>query len=743
MAGPYEQAGEHPPVSLKDFYDELRKLAERGCGQPYDLAVAEGVESLVLQHLSVLKNALVQEQAGMLRDFVAEVADLGKRIPISDFDDEGFLTAFGFTWGVYLERHLRHPVGRDFFAITLDELATRSKEHAALLAGIRQQHQELTFSLTQKEAQLPTADFKQRRELSSELASLKNSLGEVEHYIAAEEMDALKVLLPPNTAYEHLPSHPPTLTLDPGKFHPSAVAALFFWRDHPGEIEPQAPAEPAAPEPEPEPSIPVRATSSLASDEPDDEWYRSLFSEPAEEPEEPELEQDVAPAIPEPPAPEPEPAPVAPEPPPPPPEEPPPALTAEPPRALEPRPYAADCEAAVRRFNEAYRDKSPDLGTAIENVAFHWIDRGYVNVAHTTLKSAQFSHLPLTSLLSPDLFKAAYFGMNVWSKDEEPLGTVQRLLSFLSLPVIDELCGRRPGGPAVPYLLFAAGFQPALFGGAATTAPAIVEFAGHFLDAPFREHLAELLSLWGNDGALSLEVLRKLPSGDQRSARLQIAERLGDWRERILSRQGGWGPARSALNNCLARNDFDRAIQAMQNPESNDAEGVAQFVAKYRDRNAIGALLDTQIATLAALGESRPAEERNAKSWFVLNILDLCGIANDWLAEYRLRQTGGEASLQGRVLEPLAAMHAIIEESVHPGLPFEQQVGAKLAMLCLSRLRQAIEDRESSVVWSAKQTNAWLSLPYDMMEAVGFSGDAEGELAWLVDRLTSVPPAGE
>lgn len=735
MAGPYQQTGEHPPVSFKDFYSELRKLAERGCGQPYDLAVAEGVETLVLQHLSVLKNALVQEQAGMLRDFVAEVADLGKRIPVSDFDDEGFLTAFGFAWGVYLERHLRHPIGRDFFALALDDLAARSKEHAAVLAGFRQQRQELAFRLTEKEAHLPTADFKQRRELAGELASLKNSLGEVETLIATEEMDALKVLLPPNTTYEHLPSNPPPLTLDPSKFHPSAVAALFFWRDHPNEMEQPAPEEPAQPAPEPEFSIPVRATASLASDEPDDAWYRSLFSEEAADAE-PELE----PEAPEPPAtepePEPSPIPAAPEPPPPPP--------AEPPRAPEPPPpYAADCEAAVQRFNAAYHDKSPDLGPAVENVAFHWIDRGYVNVAYTTLKSAQFSHLPIPPLLSPDLFKAAYFGMNVWAKDEEPLGTVQRLLSFLSLPVIDELCGRQPGGSAVPYLLFAAGFQPALFGGAATTAPAIVEFAGHCLDAPFSEQLAQLLNLWGNDGAVSLEVLRKLPSGDQHSARLQIAERLKDWRERILNRQGGWGPARSALTNCLARNDFDRALQAIQNPESDDADGVAQFVAKYRDRNAIGALLDTQIATLASLGESRPAEERNAKSWFVLNILDLCGIANDWLAEHRLRQASGEASPQGRVLEPLAAMQAIIEQALHPGLPFEQQVGAKLAMLCLSRVRLAIEDRESSVVWSAKQTNAWLSLPYDMMEAVGFSGDAEGELAWLVDRLTSVPPAEE
>ncbi len=735
MAGLKEQHAEHPPGSLKDLYGELRQLAQQGHDEPYDLAIADRVETLVSRHLSALKNRLVQQEAEMLLDFVTEIADLGKRIPIGDFDDEGFLSAFGFAWGSHLDRQLRHPVGRDYFSLTRADLASRCTENAAQLALLRQQRQELTCRITEKEALLANADFKQRRELGNELALLKNQHGEVEHGIASEEMNALRTLLPSDTRYEELIANPPSLAFAPEKFHRSAIAALFFWRD--GASARNAGRPVSEPDRAPEARLESVTENPPLANMPEKKSaaeYQPLFA-PEEETaalgdeEEEHAETQSEAAIPK--------------------EEP--GLAAEAMseetrgNAPDAPAYSADCEEAVRRFGEAYRDKTANLGTAIENVAFHWIDRGYINVAYTTLKSAQFSHLPLPSLLSPDLFKAAYFGMNVWSRDDEALATSQRLLNVLSLPLIDELSGRHPGGPAVPYLLFAASFQPALFGGGFTQAPALVEYASHFLGDNFRRRLGEILGLCGNDGALSLEVLRKLPTGDQKSTRTQLAARLTDWRDRVLNKQNGWGPVRAALSNCLARNDFDRVIKAIEIPDSNDVAGVAEFVARYRDRNAIGALMEAQVATILSASESRPAEERNAKSWFVLNVLDLCGIANDWLAEHRLRQgsaddTGG---LVGRVIGPLVAMREEIERTLHPGLPFEQKVGANLAAQCLSKLRLAIEDSKSSVVWSAKQTNAWLSLPYDMMEAVGFSGDAEGELVWLVDRLCSVPPAGE
>jgi hypothetical protein len=742
MTHPHEH--EHPPTSLKDFYGELRQLVEQGYKEPYDLAIADRVETLVLRHLAQLKGQLIQQQAGMLADFIVSIADLGKRIPVGDFDDEGFLSAFGHAWGGYLEQRLREPVARDFLALTHAGLAASSKESATVLSGLRKQRQDLIHQATEKEALQATADFKQRRELGNELALLRNRLGEVEHGIATAEMNALRNLLPPGTDYEHLAADTSALALDPAKLHPSAIAALFFWQDHQDGAEvgtawptaqAVAPARPAPNQPEPAAEIPVAAVSSLRGEDADEEWLQALRAgagkasgaKPAEAA---EAEPQPALAAPAEAAPGPEPAS-------------PPAAAQ--PKAAQGQPYTADCEEAIQRFGEAYRDRSPDLGTAVENVAFHWIDRGYINVAYTTLKSAQFSHLPIPRLLSPDLFKAAYFGMNVWSRDDEALATSQRLLNFLSLPMIDELCGRRPGGPAIPYLLLAASFQPALFGGALTTAPAILEYASHFLGEPFRRRLGELTGLCGNDGALSLEIMRKLPSGDAKAARSQFAARLADWRDRILNKQSGWGPARTALSNCLARNDFDRAIKAIETPDSNDEEGVSAFIAKYRDKNAVGALMETQIATLLSALESRPVEEKNAKSWFVLNVLDLCGIANDWLAERRLRRGAAStsASLIDRVVSPMAGMREDIEQSIHPGLPFEQRVCAKLAAQRLAKLRLAIEDTQSNVVWSAKQTNAWLSLPYDMMEAVGFSGDAEGELTWLVDRLSSVPPAAD
>lgn len=725
---------EPPPASLKALYQELHALAAQGQDQPYDLAIAGRIEALVGHHLAGLKAKLVQQESQKLLEFVATIADLGKRIPIGDFEDEAFLGAFGHAWGSHLDRHLRRPVERGYFARTLADMAGRCRESAGVLARLRRQRQELAYQIAEQEAALGGAGFKQRRELLNALVALKSQQGEAERGIALEEMSALEILLPPGVDYAALTTDPPPLAFVPEKFHVSAVAALFAWPDAPSreEIRPlNSMAEPFAPEPVPDP-VPVEEIAldvvAEAPPEPHEEaWYRTLFTEeetpsaplPEAEPVPVAVsaeEEAVAPPPPGEPIPEPEPAPSA---------------------------YAEDCETAVQRFIAAYRDKSPDLGAAIENVAFHWIDRGYVNVAYTTLKSAQFSHLPIPSLLIPDLFKAAYFGMHVWSREDEALATVQRLLNFLSPPLIDELCARRPGGAAVPYLLFVASFQPALFGGSHTQAPALVEYAGHGFGESFRQRLEQLLRLFGNDGSLGLEVLRKLPAGDERSARAQLSARLADWHVRILDKQNGWGPVRAALGNCLARNEFDRAIKAIQAPDSNDVEGVVAFVAKYRDRKAIGALMEAQVASVLSSPEPLPTEERNAKSWFILNMLDLCGIANDWLAEQRLRCGADPAGggLIGGVLNPLAALREEIERSVTPAAPFEQRVAARFAAQAIGKVRLAIEDVQSSVVWSAKQTNAWLSLPYDMMEAVGFSGDAEGELVWLVDRIGSVPPA--
>lgn len=768
MTDPEAHPPEHSPAALREVYAELRRLAEQGLGQPYDLAIAERVGDLVAGPLAEIKRALLARQAECLPARIAAIVELGRGLDIADFEDADFVAAFGHAWGGYFDRRLRQPVATGFFADIQAGLAVRCEEAGRALAGPRRVQREEARRLSELEARLAGADFKRRREIGHELAALRNRLVGIEEDIADREMHALRALLPPDVAYESLSIHPSTLAFAPGQYHPTALAALF---SPPGAEMDTAPvAAPApvplaefAPEPEPEPEFtpePAAAPDDILGlnlPGPDDgspppAWLMHWLQPESPEAEVPGEDQaGMAPATladllleavpagePENP-PEPEPAPeieAAPEPPPPPPAASEPAPAVELPALTA---YLPDAETATGFFHAAYPRAEPvALARAIENVAFHWIDRGYLNVAYATLHSARSSGLPLVSLFEPDLFKAAYFGMNLWSGEEENLAPARQALEVLPLDRLDAWHARHPGGAAVPYLLFVAGWQPALFGGAATAAPALLDWAAPRLGPVARQAIHEL-----TDPArppVSLDSLRRTPGGGGESGvRSKLAGRLRDWHDRVIHKQTGWEPVRLALNDCLARPEFKRALTAIAT-DADDVEGVAALVECYRDRNAIAALLEAQLANLYSAVDARPLEDRNAKSWFTLNLIDLCGIADDWLAEARAKPSrrGGAGS---GFAEWITKLREEFDGAAHHAPDFEGRVGAKLAAQSLGNLRRAVADGQSGVVWSAKQTHAFLSLPYDMMKAVGFSGDAEGELVWLVDRLCSVPAA--
>jgi hypothetical protein len=399
----------------------------------------------------------------------------------------------------------------------------------------------------------------------------------------------------------------------------------------------------------------------------------------------------------------------------------------------------AECEHAVQRFRDALRLRSEGLGAAIENLAFRWIDRGYLNMAHAMLRSARSRSFPIPGgLLEPDLLKAAHYGMNVWSRDSEAFAVARELLNPLTQSRIDAWHGRDPGGGPVSCLLFAAAFQPAVFGGDATPAPTLLEYIAQDFGEAHGRMIREFAALsLRQKQAPSLAALRSPPEGDGNPARHALAVRLGEWRDRIAHKQTGWAPMRKALLDCLGREEFARAIQAIESPDSDDAAGIAALIDRYRDRQAIGALLDELAANQPALAAAHPIEYRNAKSWFALNIVDLCGIAGGWLAEHRSRREQAERakSLGGRLLDRLDALREAFEATARSRRAFEPQAAARLAALCVANLRRAIADEHSGLVLDLPDIEASLSLPYDMMAAVGFAGDEESQLAWLAERL--------
>ncbi len=574
MIAPEERPAGPSPVSPNGFYAELKALAEQGLSEPSDPALLERIESLVLRDIPELRQTLARSEAQLLPGFVETIADLGRSIRISDFEDDRFVAAFGYAWGQYLDGRLRKPVAANFLVEIHAELAGRSAQAGSALAEPRRQRQNLFRQLSARELSLSNADFKQRRETVNEITLLRTRASETEQNIVSEEMDALRALLPPETPFENLPANPPPLAFTPEKFHASAISALMSWGAAARAKTPfrlNAVAHGAGGSPLAA-AVPPPAIAAKAPEAPSPEPRR-------------EVPEDIGgkagkrlPGVLEP------------------------AAEAAP----EPSAHTGICEEAVRRFREALEQRSASLGAAIENAAFHWIDRGYLNMAHAMLESAQASPLPIPGLLAPDLLKAVHFGMNTWSGDSEALAASRKLLDALSLPRLDTWRERQPSGPAVPYLIFAAAFQPAIFGGALTPAPALLEYLGQGFGTSSWRLIREILGVsLRNRTALSLAALRA---------------QNGSFTERYASR-------------------------------------------------------------LAALREEFEQQAREAGDFAI-------------------------------------------------------RASAKLGGQCIDNLLRAIHDEHSGLILDPPGIEASLALPRDMMAAVGFSGDAESQLAWLVERLS-------
>jgi len=127
--------------------------------------------------------------------------------------------------------------------------------------------------------------------------------------------------------------------------------------------------------------------------------------------------------------------------------------------------YYRFSEDAARAYRLAADQYSTVPSTLAEAIALHWVEAGHLNVAAQVLKDASASNLVENVVLDPALLRLAFYGMNVWPKDQETLGHMQRELNLINLREVEEQLERKPSGKVVPYLLVAATLQTALFAG--------------------------------------------------------------------------------------------------------------------------------------------------------------------------------------------------------------------------------------------------------------------------------------
>jgi hypothetical protein len=170
--------------------------------------------------------------------------------------------------------------------------------------------------------------------------------------------------------------------------------------------------------------------------------------------------------------------------------------------------YTESVEEVVQAFRIAAEQFHQVPEALAEAIAMHWLKAGHLNVAHQVLRDANDSVLLGGRVLDPSLLRSAFYGMNVWPKDREALGYMQRDLNLINYQDLDEQLDRKPTGKLVPYLLAVATLQPALFAGKETQAPGLLKIASGYFDGPLKQLLTSTADFSTRSGRVDWDALR-------------------------------------------------------------------------------------------------------------------------------------------------------------------------------------------------------------------------------------------
>lgn len=742
------------PDSLLDFYQQLYVKVECGLQAPSDLAIARDIEVFVRTNLPELiaKPVLTEsEQVKLVDAFIESILRVGKPLNLRDLAEEEGRSVVMAAWCRHLDAEFRSPVEAGLLIKWHGDIRSRAPELGSGLEVLRAEQEKIAGELKNVDEQLETARFGRRQELEGERQHWANEESRVARTLSEHEARALEALLPEGVSYADLETLSADVVFNPGAFDRSVAAALAAWAEDDARRKGSEEDEGStAGIPEGETISAPQETDEIATNTEVDEndwteeepehdehgtdqdhanevnndrvdllhgeargdldWVETGSEKPIPGTDEPESIATQAEAVIE----------VDDE-------------VAATPRSGALTRYQADTEAAAHQYQDAYARRAPDLGVAVENIAFKWLAQGHLNLAFASLKAGQGLDYPIEPTMSPDLFRAAYFGLNVWSREADSLVTCQRLLNPISRQAIDEWSARKPGGKAVSYLVFAATFQPALFGGGFTSASHLLDYIAESLTDPMRKLAKEVVTASHRNLNVSLDSLTRGVSTENKTASQRLVVRLSDWRDRIIGKQTGWAPIRMALTDCLDKAEFKQVITAIGG-ENGDRAAVQEFVNHYADMSAIQNLLDEQLTKVNPGGAGIAG--RSAVSWFAHCVVDLRTLATDWLVENRVR-TGGQDGLRefrDRLFTLTKAALDELESLEERAQDLDLQAGIQVARDCIIHLRSAMDGRSESVIWSAARAEAWFRLPEDLMAMEGVPNDGAEQLKWLVEQ---------
>lgn len=720
-------------TTMLSFYEQVAILAAAGIGCVHDKTIADRIEALVLTHLPRLKKLQAlpdSDVSALFAAFANRLIAVGRSLELAWFSEDAFLNLFREVWTDFFSDRLKTDTSIDYFQTCFD--ATRAIAETAGVAFVDANVAFVTAASnveTQRDL-LQKASFRQKREAETALLEAQGMKSQRKLTLTAAENSAIQALLPGGMQLEQLPDDGYQGYFDQAQFHPSAMAALLAWRNclEPEIVEGDDRDMPCMDQ-QPESVIAMTIATLPGSDmdspaavAPLDSAVTSVSMQGSVADTALPVELHVSAMVDANPAPVvlPAPCPVEDLP-----------SHAEGGRATE---YLESVAEAVNGLRVQFETRGKICATLVENIALHWLLQGHLNFSHATLTIAESCSWLDGHLLSPSLFRSAYFGLNVWPGDQVALARIQRQLNFMIPQQLEELMDRRPGGKVVPYLLFAASLQTTLFTGNRTMAPRLLGLISSRFDRATERLLLEMVAFSDRGYSVDLDALRKQTQTDDKQQRAKLLTTLSNWRDRIVNKQTGWAPSRKALRDCVYLPEFAATIEAIEQDSGEKADAVREFVEKYSHADTVFDLMKSQIIKIEK--RDNPSNiESFARITFQNSILELCQIAQNWLSELQNRFARGDETrtFAARLLTQLRSAQTELHLRTAPSYGFEHRCGATLAIKAIGNLLQAIEGN-ASVIWNPKRTDAFFTLPAELMVSEGLIDDPEGQFSWLVEH---------
>ncbi|MFJ2484801.1 hypothetical protein [Pseudomonas sp. NPDC087639] len=736
------------PYSLYDLYAELFNLAEKAKTDSGNLRYAEQIEALISSNLPRLKEEYSLSDDAVrkiLEECVDVLIKVGRTLSLQNFDDEEFLLAFKTAWLEFLNKRLQQEVPETFLDDLTGEREVQSIEIKTLLEQAQARCDQIDNDLANFNARFRIANFREKAELRISITEAEESRVKSNRLHQQVEQQGCDLLLPSGYQLDTLSVDGHEVELTPRAYHPSAKVAITAWLRTSSDVLATSP-----------PSEELDAhNKTLASDMSAITAYR-FDARGSDTSDEESVVSDEAKKVA---GTQPDPGPVL-------------LPEAAIKVALQPALITVDLaeeqnttsvlgvetladELVIQETAEDQVNVSRFLNTpkearerlehcqqtmnvvpaiAVENIALLWLKRGQLPLASKTLEIAGRMGLG-GELLSLPLVQAAYHGMHVWRGDSATVTRVQQNLHQLSSEIIESWIYRRPGGRVVPYLVFAATLQPTLFFGMMTNAPRLLASVLGNFDGPVSRLIEEVISFSSHNTRLDVDTLREQPTSNDKEARDKLAARLVEWQDRILNKQTGWAPARKAMKECLAREDFDLTYESIIKDDASRIDEVRAFADLYRDKDEQSRLMTAEIHRMMNESTSAPQIEGNAKNWFLRSIDEIVDVADRWVEGHSLlgQRTSEISKFAPRFLTMLTAASVHLEQRLQNTEDPEQLAGLLLAISVLQRINKVAE-RHEETIWEISRINGWLQWPSEWL-ATSSDDDPHHQLALLTNQL--------